>query len=110
MTARLDHKLSDGVGSPFAQLSTVDIDSAHPRVCGEGNEMGFVLGDFAAAQVVLLLCQDDDGAALWRLICQTRQLGGICKFVRCYALDRNEFDGLAIPQRDGPGLVQQAAC
>ena len=61
----------------FAELSAVHVDAAHPRVGRKRNEVRFVLGDFTAAQTVLLLRQHDDGSSFRRLIRKTGKLRGI---------------------------------
>ena len=79
------------------------------RVCAEkGMNVRLVLGNFAAAQAVLLLGQHDDGAALGRLVGQAGELRRVGQF----ALARRPCSGMnstacRLPERDGAGLVEQ---
>ena len=75
-------KLDDRFGGALAELAAVDIDAAHARVGGERNEVRLVLGDFAAAQAVLLLGQHDDRAAFGSFVGQAGELRGIGQFAR----------------------------
>ena len=83
------------------------IHAAHARLGGEGNEVGFVLGHFAAANVVRLLGQHHDGAAFGSLVGQAGKLRGVGQFGLGDAVHGNEFHRLAIAQRDGAGLIEQ---
>ena len=67
--------------APLRILRAVDVHARHTGLGGEGDPLG--AGQFALvalAQPVLLLRQDDDGAALGRLVGQRRQLGGVGEF------------------------------
>ena len=68
-------------GGAFADAAAVEIHAAHAGLRGEGNEVGFVLGHFAAADVVFLLGQHDDGAAFGRLVGQAGKLRGVGQFL-----------------------------
>src|SRR5215469_3588473 len=57
--SRLFHEIGDRIGGAFAEPAPVNIDSAHSRVGGEGNKLGFMLAHCAAAQAVFLLSQYD---------------------------------------------------
>ena len=65
------------------------------------------LGHLAAAQVELLLGQDDDRAALGGLIGQRSELGGVGQALRLDAGRGDEGRGHAVAERDGAGLVEQ---
>ena len=68
----------DRTGRALADLAPVDVDARHPGLGGEGDPLGAgQLALVALAQAVLLLRQDDDGAALGRLVGQRGQLGGV---------------------------------
>ena len=69
--------------------------------------MGLVLGDLAAADVVLLFGEHDDGAALGRFVGQAGKLRGVGQLVLAHAIQGKELHGLAVAERDGAGLVQQ---
>ena len=64
-------------------------------------------GEIAAAQVVLLLGQHDDGAALGSLVGERRELRCVGQPLGAYVGRRHELGGLAIAQGDGAGLVEQ---
>ena len=67
--------------APLRTLRAVDVHARHPGLGGEGDPLGAgQLALVALAQAVLLLGQDDDGAALGRLVGQRRQLGGVREF------------------------------
>lgn len=61
----------------------------------------------ALAQPVRLLRQDDDGAALGRLVGQRGELGGVRQFGLRHPRDRDELGGLPVAEGDGAGLVEQ---
>ena len=110
LAAVLVDELGDAFGGALADAAAVEIDAAHAGLRGEGNEVGLVLGDFAAADVVLLLGQHDDGAAFGRLVGEAGKLRGIGQFRFGDAGDGEELHGLAVAERDGAGLVEQQAC
>ena len=66
-----------------------------------------MLGDFASAQAVFFFRQHNDAAAFGRFIGKARKLRGIGQFGFVNAVGRDEFDRLAIAERDGAGLVEQ---
>ena len=68
----------DRTGRALADLAPVDVHTRHPGLGGEGDPLGAgQLALVALAQPVLLLRQDDDGAALGRLVGQRGELGGV---------------------------------
>ncbi len=100
-------EVGDGVASAFAQHAAVDIDAAHAGIGGERNEVGFVFGHFAAAQAVLFFGQNDDRAAFGSFVGEAGKLRRVGEFFGGDAGERDEFDGLAIAQSDGAGLIEQ---
>ena len=62
------------VGRALAVLETVQIDAAHARLGGEGDEVRIVAREVAAAQAVLLLREHDDRASLGRLVGERAEL------------------------------------
>src|SRR5262245_11708409 len=64
--AVLLNKTDNCVRRAFAQFASVHVDSAHACISGKRDETSLVLGDFAAAQVVLLFGQDNDRASFRR--------------------------------------------
>ena len=103
-------EFGDGVGGALADAAAVDIDAAHAGLRGEGDEVRLVLGDFAAADVVLLLGEHDDGAAFGGFVGEAGKLRGVGQLLLADAVHGDELDGLAIAERDGAGLVEQQAC
>ncbi len=53
---------------PLRMLLAVDFDAGHAGLGGEGNELGVEVRELAAAETVLLLGEDDDGAAFGGLV------------------------------------------
>ena len=107
MAAVLRQMSSDRIDGPLANLSAVEIDAAHPRVGREGNERGVKLVYVASPQAVFFLGQDDDAAAFRRFVGQRGKLGRVGQPRRLSRRRRNEFNSLAIAERDGAGLVEQ---
>ncbi len=86
----------DGIYRPLANADAVQVDAAHARLSGERDELGMDAAHVAAAQVVLLLGEHDDGAALRRFVRKRRQLCGIGEPLRGDVGGRAEFGGLAV--------------
>ena len=97
----------DRVDRALAHPGIADLDAAHPRLCGERNEGRLHLGEVAAANAVLLLGEHDDRAALWRLVGERGELGGVGQLLLGDAAERPEFGGLPVAERDGAGLVEE---
>src|ERR1035437_1776940 len=97
----------DAIGGAFAPASSVYIDAAHAGLRGEGDEVGLVRCHFAAAEVVLFLGQDHDGAALRGFVGQTGKLRRVGQLLFAHARQGKELHCLAVAEGDGAGLVQQ---
>ena len=78
----------------LAHAAAVEIDAAHAGLRGEGDEVGVMLGDLAAADAVLLLGEDDDGAALGGLVGEAGELRRVGQLPHVCAADRGELGGL----------------
>ena len=91
----------------LADFRPVQIHARHPGLRREGNELRVVLRQFASAQPVLLLRQNDDRAALRRLVGNRSQLRGVGQIRFGHARGRVKIGRLAIAQRDRSGLVEQ---
>ena len=63
--------------------------------------------EVAAAQVVLLLGQHDDGAAFGRFVGERGKLRGVGQPLGAHVGRGKELGGLAIAEGDGAGLVEQ---
>ena len=97
----------DRVGRALAELLAVEVDAAHPGRRRERDERRLVLRELAAADVVLLLREHDDRAALGRLVGERGELRDLGELARLDAVDRDELGGLAVAERDRAGLVEQ---
>ena len=85
----------DRVGGALADLAAVQVHAAHPRLRGEGDERRAELLDLALADAVLLLGEDDDAAALGRLVGERGELGGVGE--------------IALGRRPAPGRTRSPA-
>ncbi len=72
-----------------------------------GMNSASMLGDLASAQTVLLFGEHDDAAAFGRFVGKAGKLGGVGQVGFVDAVGRDEFDGLAVAERDGAGFVEQ---
>ena len=93
--------------APLRIRPPCEIDPAHARLGGEGDELRAERIEIAAANAVLLLGEDDDGTALGGLIRQRGKLGCIGEFFHADAGCGNEARSQTVAERDGAGLVQQ---
>src|ERR1019366_10349564 len=107
LAARFLYELSNGISRALSQAAAIHVNTAHSRICGERNELGMMLGEFATAQFVFLLGQHDNRTPLWRFIGKAGELSSICQFAFAYSVDCNEFDRLPVAQGDGSGLVKK---
>ena len=96
----------DRVAGALAQPRAVEVDAAHPRLRGEGDEGASSAAELVLAQAVLL-GQHDDRAALGRLVGQRRELRRLGEVRLLHARHRDERGGLAVAERDRAGLVEQ---
>ena len=97
----------DGVRGTLADARAGQVDAAHASLGGEGHELGVDSAQVASAQVVFLLGQHDDGAALGGFIGERGELRGVGQPLVAHVGRGNELGGLAIAQGDGAGLIQQ---
>src|SRR5262249_51595391 len=67
----------DGVRGAFADAAPVQIDPRHARLGREGDECGFVRGQFTSSNAVLLLCEHDDRTAFRGFVGQRGKLRGV---------------------------------
>ncbi len=93
------------VAGPFADAVSATIDTAHARFCREWHEgpltaLGLLGGAEAAGQ-------SDDGAALRGFVGPARKVGRAHQLFHRNPASGEELGGLAVAQRDGPGLVEQ---
>ena len=72
-----DEVVGDGVDGAFADAAAVDFDAGHAGEGGEGDELGVEVRELAAAEVVLLLGEDDDGAAFGSFVGEGGELRGV---------------------------------
>jgi hypothetical protein len=84
-----------------------EVQPAHAGLGSEGYELGVVLSHLASAQTVLFFGKDDDAAAFRGLVGEAGKLRGVGQFGFRHAVTGDEFDGLAIAERDGAGLVEK---
>ena len=103
----LFEEAGDGVHRALADAGAGQVDAAHAGLRGEGNELGVNAAQVAAAQVVLLLGQHDDRAALGGLVGERRELRGVGQPLLAHVGRGHELGGLAIAEGDGAGLVEQ---
>ena len=99
--------LRDRVEGALADLAAVEIDARHPGDGGKGDKRGGVGGKLAATQVVFLLRQHDDRAALGSFIRKRGELSGVGQILVRDAGRGNEFRGAAVAERDRAGLIEQ---
>src|SRR5262245_24118617 len=97
----------DGFKGAFADLPSVEIDARHSGLRGERNERGALGGKIAAAQVVTLFGQDDDGAAFGSFVGKGRELRGVRKMAFVDTGGREELRGGAIAKGDGASLIEE---
>ncbi len=98
----------DGARRALADLAAVDVDTRHPGLGGELDPRGTgQLTLVALAQPVLLLGEDDDGAALGRLVGQRGELRRVGDLRVGGAAYGHELGGLPVAESDGAGLVEQ---
>ena len=107
LVVHLLHVVLDGIGGAFADLPPVHVDAAHARLGRERHKRRPHGLDIALAYAILFFCQDDDAAALWGLIGERGQLGGIRQFPDLHPLSREERRGLTVAEGDRAGLVEQ---
>ena len=91
--------------APLRIIVAVQVDAAHPRRGGEGDEL--VLAELALAQAELLLREHDDRAALRRLVGERGELRDLGELALVDARRRDELRRLPVAERDRAGLVEQ---
>ncbi len=96
----------DRVAGALAVLVAVDVDPAHPGFGGEGDEVRLVGLELALADPVLL-GEDDDRAALGRLVGERGELRRLGQLGLLDPRHRDELRRLAVAERDRAGLVEQ---
>ena len=96
----------DGVGRALPDLPPVERDPRHACLRRERQERRVLSGEVAAADAELL-GQDDNRAALRRLVRERRQLRRIGQRLLRHARRWQELRGLPVAERDRPGLVQE---
>ncbi len=97
----------DGVGSAFADLPAIQVDSGHSGLGGEGDEFCLMRGEVAAAQLVSFLGQDDDGAAFWSFVGQRRELCGVGHIGFGDSGCGEKFGGLPVAESNRASFVEQ---
>ena len=107
LSSVLANELADRFSRSLAEPPSLKIRTTHSCVSGERNETGLALGNMAPSEAVLLFSQNDHGAAFRSFIGEAGQLRGIGQLLTAYSIHPQEFDGLAVAQRDRAGLVQQ---
>ncbi len=100
---------SDAMASaaPLRMMRAVKVDAGHARLRGEGNELGVHCAQFAAAEAVLFLGEDDDGATFGSFVGERGELRGVGEPFVADAGCGDELSGLAVAEGDGAGLVEQ---
>ena len=93
--------------APLRISSPFHVDARHARLRRERNKLHFVRAQFAPAQSVTFLSEDDDRTAFRRFVRQRGKLCGVGQFRITHARSGNEFGGLAIAECDGASLVEQ---
>ena len=83
------------------------IHAAHARLGGERDKLRVRLGDFAGAQVELLLGQHHDAAAFRGFVGERGELRGVGQAFGLDVRRGQERRGHAVAERDGAGLVEQ---
>ncbi len=99
--------LLDGIGGAFAHFSPVQIDARHSRLRRERNEHRALVRELAFADAVLLLREDDDGAAFGRFVGERRKLGRVGDFALGYSRHWHELSGLTVTEGNRSGLIEQ---
>ena len=97
----------DRIHRALADARAGQIHAAHAGLRGEGHKLGVNAGQIAPAQVVLLLGQHHDGAALGSFVGERRKLRGIGQPLLAHVRRGHELRRLAVAQGDGAGLVEQ---
>ena len=87
--------------------SAADLDAGDARLRGERHELRVKLGHIAAANVVFLLGEHDDRAALRRFVGKRGQLRRIGQLGSVTPAERDELGRQAVAERDRAGLVEQ---
>src|SRR5512139_2241214 len=95
------------VAGPFADLTPVQVDSAHAGLRCEVDEVRAQFLYITGAQVELLFGQDHDAAPFRRLVGQRGELRGVGQFLFTHAGGMQEATSLAVAEGDGAGLVEQ---
>src|SRR5579864_1301103 len=99
--------MRDGLGCAFADLSAIQIDPGHPRLCREGDEFCFVGGKLATAKLVLFYGEHNDGAAFGSFVGERRKLGRIGHLRLAHSRSWEKLGGLAVAERNRAGLVEK---
>ncbi len=95
----------DRVRGALPDRAAGHVDAAHPRLRGERDQRR--AGELALSDLEALLGEDDDRAALGRLVGETRELRGVGELALEHARQRQELGGLPVAERDRAGLVEQ---
>ena len=93
------------VARALADLAAVEVHARHARLRGEGDELHALHAPRPQAELVL--GEDDDGAALGRLVGERRELGRLGEVAGQDVGRREELGRLAVAERDRPGLVEE---
>src|SRR5258705_303454 len=93
--------------SPGAELAPADVDAAHARMRGEGDERAAGGRQVALAQAEALLGQPHDAATLGRFVGERGELRGVGELLFTDTGRRDEGRRLAVAERYRPGLVEQ---
>jgi len=108
MPALVANPLHDRRGCALADLSSIEVDPAHPGLRGEDHEArGPQLTGRTLPQAVCRLGQNHHGPPLRSLVREAGKLRGVRELVAVDASYRDELGGLPVAERDGAGLVQQ---
>ena len=99
----IDHRVDRALADPRA----VDLDTAHPALRGERDELGAELVNVAAADAVFLLGQHHDRAAFGRLVGERSELCCVRQLLLAHAAHGHEGCRLPVAEGDGAGLVEQ---
>ncbi len=97
----------DRLRRALANFPAVQVHSGHAGLRGKGNEDRIMRSEFAAAEPVFFLGQDDDRAALRGLVGERSELRGAGQFSVSDAGSGVKRGRFAIAKCDGAGLVEE---
>src|SRR5262245_9278223 len=96
-----------GIDGTFSADHPFAVDARDSRLGREWNESRVQRRHIAGANVVSLLGEDDDGAALGGFVGEGSELRSIGEVSFAYARERKELRRLTIAERDRARLVQE---